>query len=293
MPETPCDGTRTIPITATFPTMHMQAFGTGKVGTIHITLTPEDEIIQAEAEVYYAPFKRMIIDDPKILRIFGHRGEEIKPDILHPWPKLQLVPFHPISDTEDDLDMQCFEVGRLIDVTHVSAATQMATARAQPGSWKDGAVYKSIEKSVKKAEAEARRRQRRLKPFAYYNPLLTLSEARLDSRAREFGRNAGAAGRRSARQKAATRARLANMLKQGSRPSLDRETNDRSQQNLPTQMNQLFVRAENDGPVSISATKPIDSAVATEARIREEGEDTASGDTQKRPVKLTLKLRLR
>lgn len=131
-----------------FPIGHIQAFGAGTVGPIYVTFDDNEKIVLAEAELYDATFKRMIIDDPNTLRIFGDRGEKIDMDVLHPWPKFRLDPLGPISI--DDTGVNEFEVGRLTDITRQPASARFGTpfhnlATIDPSG--KGEVYRSIQKT--------------------------------------------------------------------------------------------------------------------------------------------------
>ena len=127
-----------------FPIEYIEAFGAGTVGPIHIAFNDEGKIILAVAELYEATFERMLIDDPNILRIFGKDGSTINMDVLHPWPKFRLFPLGPISD--EDSEVNEFEVGRLTDVTHKprSWTPLRDPTPLTKDSYKEGAVYKSI-----------------------------------------------------------------------------------------------------------------------------------------------------
>jgi methionyl-tRNA formyltransferase len=106
---------RTYPIPASFPSEYIHNFGDGRVGGIHLTFGFQGAVVRAEADIINGPYKRMIIDDPKILRIFGARGDVINVTALHPVPKFFLDP-HVIHLNENgELDMDSFDVGRLKD----------------------------------------------------------------------------------------------------------------------------------------------------------------------------------
>ena len=125
-----------------FPSVHIQGFGFGTVGLVYVTFDHFGKIALAEAELYDASYKSMVIDDPKILRIFGDQGEKIDMDLLYPWAQFRLDPAiwssdfdgasqdpggnqlgvqnksRRLSDIDDD---ELFAVGRLMDITHLPA----------------------------------------------------------------------------------------------------------------------------------------------------------------------------
>jgi len=129
-----------------FEAAHIGAFGLGEVGPIYLTITPKGRIVKAEAVLIDAPFKRMLIDDPDILRIFGKRGEKITMSVLHPCPRFRL---EPVNLETEDLD---FDVGRLVDITNQPAAAVYGTSKFNLGM-----VDPSRRRTGKLAELEEKR----------------------------------------------------------------------------------------------------------------------------------------
>ncbi|OAL06310.1 hypothetical protein IQ06DRAFT_362590 [Phaeosphaeriaceae sp. SRC1lsM3a] len=107
-----------------FPHLHIEAFGAGEVGRVHVTFSPSGEVVKAEAGLAHAPFKRMLIDDTRILKMFGERGDIIDINLIHPAARFRLDPLEIIDDEDGELDMSSFDVGRLVDITHLPAAAK-------------------------------------------------------------------------------------------------------------------------------------------------------------------------
>jgi hypothetical protein len=135
------DQDRKFPIRASFPCEYIHNFGTARVGKIYLTFTFHGAIEQAEAEIINGPYKRMIIDDPDILRIFGARGDEINATVLHPAPRFLLDPYELHVNDNGALDLSSFDVGRLtnarddcFDAGLLRAITDGKTALMCPAS---------------------------------------------------------------------------------------------------------------------------------------------------------------
>ncbi|KAF2689895.1 hypothetical protein K458DRAFT_426768 [Lentithecium fluviatile CBS 122367] len=93
-----------------FPHLQIKNIGGGTVGPVYLQRNATAHIEHAEAILYDAPFQRMIIDSPDILRIFGERGDRIDFSVLnHPVPLFRLEESEPGN----------FEVGVLKAVEYV------------------------------------------------------------------------------------------------------------------------------------------------------------------------------
>jgi hypothetical protein len=140
-----------IQVRTRFPAHHIQAFGFGAVDHVYVSVGSDGQILKAEAELIDAPYKRMIIDDPHLLRIFVDRGQNIDVTVLHPWPKFRLDPIMDIPDDGEDLDMSIFDVGRLVDITHLPAAARFGTMKHNLGmvdTSEEGAVHKRVRQTL-------------------------------------------------------------------------------------------------------------------------------------------------
>lgn len=158
-----------------FPSAHIEAFGAGTIGRLHTTRNAQGEIVMAEARLHNAPYQRLIIDDPNILRIFGVNGEDINMDaLLHPWPRFRLDPIRGhagdtnvaasrrstltpptmitgVPDTaDDDLDV---EIARLVDVTNQPKSARLGLIENEKNT-----VHSSIKRSIDLAEEKRRKR---------------------------------------------------------------------------------------------------------------------------------------
>jgi hypothetical protein len=94
-----------------FDAQYIKGFLAGNIGDVYVTVSPDNQIIKAEAEFVHsdAPFKRLLIDDPKILRIFGANGKAISMTAI-PRPYFTVIPALDANDEGFD----DFEVGRLV-----------------------------------------------------------------------------------------------------------------------------------------------------------------------------------
>ncbi|KAF2243886.1 hypothetical protein BU26DRAFT_569781 [Trematosphaeria pertusa] len=104
----PQTGRKIAPIPFPFPDIHINNLGGGNVGPVKIHRDSDGRITHAQAELFHAPWKVMLITSPRILLIFGQRGDTINLDLLHPWPIFHLV----------DLAPEEHVVGVLKDVTN-------------------------------------------------------------------------------------------------------------------------------------------------------------------------------
>lgn len=149
-------------VEARFPDQHIKAFGAGEVGPVYVTLSPGGKVIKAEAELIQAPFKKMLIDDPKILKIFDERGKGIDINLLHPAAKFRLDPLKILDDEGGELDMSNFDVGRLVDITHLPRAAKYGwsehhLSKADPEE--EGEVHKRVREIVEDEEQKKVERQ--------------------------------------------------------------------------------------------------------------------------------------
>jgi hypothetical protein len=146
-----------IQVRTRFPVHHIQAFGFGVVDRVWVTVGSDGQIQKAEAELIDVPYKRMIIDDPHLLRIFVDRGQKIDVTLLHPRPKFRLDPITDIPDDGEDLDMSIFDVGRLVDITHLPAAARFGTKKLNLGMVdrsEEGAVHKRVRQTFEEEWAK-------------------------------------------------------------------------------------------------------------------------------------------
>lgn len=140
-----------LPVRRPFPIEHIEAFGSGRVDKVYLTFTPNGAVAIAEAELIDAPYKRMVIDDPAILRIFGDRGDKIDMSALHPAAKFRLDPLELADDEDAELDLGSFDVGRLVDITHMPGAARFGWSKnhlgkADPNA--EGEVHKRMREAV-------------------------------------------------------------------------------------------------------------------------------------------------
>jgi hypothetical protein len=133
-------------IPARFPSEHIQAIGLGEVGSIFLTFAANGSIRKAEAELINAPYKRMLIDNPAILRIFGQRGDSIDTNVLHPSAKFRLDALKIKVDDDGDLDMTSFDVGRLVDITNMPESAHMAWP--VPTDTEEGDVHRRVREAL-------------------------------------------------------------------------------------------------------------------------------------------------
>jgi hypothetical protein len=137
---------RKFAINARFPSDHIQAFGFGEVGRIFLTFAANGSIRKAEAELIDAPYKRMLIDNPVILRMFGQRGDSIDMDALHPAAKFRMDPLETKVDNDGELDLTSFDVGRLVDITNMSASARFGWPL--PTETEEGDVHRRVREAV-------------------------------------------------------------------------------------------------------------------------------------------------
>jgi hypothetical protein len=135
------------PVRHSFPAEHIQAFGSGKVDRLYLTFASDGTIEKAEAGLIDAPYKRMVIDDPAILRIFGKRGDRIDMNALHPAAKFRLDPLEIVDDENGNVDLASFDIGRLVDITHLPLAARYGWSenhlgKADPTA--EGEVHKRV-----------------------------------------------------------------------------------------------------------------------------------------------------
>lgn len=147
-----------------FPHQHIQAFGAGEVGRVYVTLSPSGNIIKAEADLAHAPFKKMLIDDPKILKIFGQRADGIGIDIklLHPAARFRLDPLEIRDDEDGELDTISFDIGRLVDITHLPTAAKYGWSEhhlSKADLTEEGEVHKRVRLIVEDEEQKKLERQ--------------------------------------------------------------------------------------------------------------------------------------
>ncbi|KAH7093377.1 hypothetical protein FB567DRAFT_609850 [Paraphoma chrysanthemicola] len=160
----------TVPIP--FPAQHIQSFGLFyRVGLVYVFKDANGRIVKAAAKLDDAPYQRMIIDDPNILRIFGENGDAIDMRILHPWPTFRLDPVRPVPEDGDNLDMSIFDVARLVEITHLPAAARFGTERHHLGMVNDvegGAVRERVRKTFEEdwAKGTAKGAKSRATPVA-------------------------------------------------------------------------------------------------------------------------------
>lgn len=119
-PATPASDTSELPrgerMQHEFPRSHVTNLGGGTIGPVHITRTPKGDVLFAEAKLYGAPFKHMIIDSPSLLRMFESPDKPIDLGVLNrPWPELRLVEREHLN----------FEVARLEQIEYVRSANHM------------------------------------------------------------------------------------------------------------------------------------------------------------------------
>ncbi|KAF2635418.1 hypothetical protein P280DRAFT_523142 [Massarina eburnea CBS 473.64] len=110
-----------------FPQEHIQLLGGGTVGPITLLRDGHGKIRQAEADLDRAPFKKMVIADPELLRMFTKDGEidvsAVTPN-GHPWPRFRLGQLYPEKDPDN------WEVGYLSLIPN--ADTSMKTIKQPP-----------------------------------------------------------------------------------------------------------------------------------------------------------------
>lgn len=99
-----------------FPREHVTNLGGGTIGPIYITRTQDGKALFAEAELFRAPFKHMIIDSPALLDMFQNPMRHVNLDVLnHPWPQFHLAP-------REEMD---FDVARLERLEYVRSGNKM------------------------------------------------------------------------------------------------------------------------------------------------------------------------
>ncbi|KAJ4295547.1 hypothetical protein N0V90_007560 [Kalmusia sp. IMI 367209] len=124
-----------------FPRAHVTNLGGGTIGPIYITRTAKGEVLFAEAKLFGAPFKHMIIDSPKLLNIFKSPDKPIDLDVLdHPWPALRLVEREHLN----------FDVARLEQVEYVRSGNSLGN---KAGSMVKGHPYVSVVEVTPPAQA--------------------------------------------------------------------------------------------------------------------------------------------
>ncbi|KAH7396986.1 hypothetical protein DE146DRAFT_789606 [Phaeosphaeria sp. MPI-PUGE-AT-0046c] len=148
-----------------FPHLHIEALGAGEVGSVYVTHSSSGEVLKAEAELNYAPFKRMLIDDPEIFKIFGERDESIDIKFLHPMRRFRLDPLEIIEDEDGELDMTSFDIGRLVDITHLPTAAKYGWSEnylSKANPMEEGEVHRRVRQDVE-LEAQKKSKQQGLK----------------------------------------------------------------------------------------------------------------------------------
>jgi hypothetical protein len=146
------------PISARFPSEHIQAFGFGEVGRIFLTFAANGSIRKAESELIDAPYKSMLIDNPETLRIFGQRGDSIDIDVLHPAAKFRMDALEIKVDEGGELDMTSFDVGRLVDITDMSASARFGWPL--PTETEEGDVYRRVREAMELGKGKNAKRGR-------------------------------------------------------------------------------------------------------------------------------------
>lgn len=176
------DVRRAVLVRDRFPSGHIQAFGLATVGQVYITFNSQGKVVLAAASLQDAPFKRMIIDDLEILRIFWESGDKIEIDVLHPWPRSRLDPIEPALLSGEDAKLEQFDVGRLVDITNKPSASRFGLALHNLSTIdpsEEGAVHKSVRKTVEAANFATQRNNmstKNLSPFV----VLTLNLKKAD-----------------------------------------------------------------------------------------------------------------
>ncbi|KAH7082920.1 hypothetical protein BKA63DRAFT_584068 [Paraphoma chrysanthemicola] len=160
----------TVPVP--FPAQHIQAFGlSSRVGLVYVFKDANGRVVKAAAKLDDAPYQRMIIVDPNILRIFGENGNVINMSVLHPWPLFRLDSIKPVPEDGDDLDMSMFDVARLVEITQLPAAARLGNERYRLGMVNDpegSAVHERVRKTFEEdgAKGTAKGAKSRATPVA-------------------------------------------------------------------------------------------------------------------------------
>ncbi|KAJ4359502.1 uncharacterized protein N0V89_000057 [Didymosphaeria variabile] len=102
-----------------FPRAHVTNLGGGIIGPVYLTRTQDGEVLFAEAQLFQAPFKHMVIDSPTLLDMFKGPTQRIDLNVLdHPWPQFRLEPRE---------DMK-FDVARLTREEYVRSGDKLEHA---------------------------------------------------------------------------------------------------------------------------------------------------------------------
>ncbi|KAF1911395.1 hypothetical protein BDU57DRAFT_566037 [Ampelomyces quisqualis] len=146
-----------LPVRQSFPAEHIQAFGSGRVDRVYLTFASDGTIEKAEAGLIDAPYKRMLIDDPAILCIFGKHADIIDMSAIHPAAKFRLDPLKLLEDENGEVDLASFDVGRLVDITHLPAASRYGWSENYLGKaipTAEGEVHKRVREALISSNAK-------------------------------------------------------------------------------------------------------------------------------------------
>lgn len=147
-----------LPVRHPFPIEHIEAFGSGRVDKVYLSFATNGAITKAEANLIEAPYKRMIIDDPAILRIFGDRGDKIDMSALHPAAKFRLDPLELIDNENGELDLASFDFGRLFCITHLPGSARFGWSKNHLGK-ADPTAEGEVQKRVREALLASEQKQ--------------------------------------------------------------------------------------------------------------------------------------
>ncbi|KAL1591665.1 hypothetical protein SLS60_011663 [Paraconiothyrium brasiliense] len=102
-----------------FPRAHVTNLGGGSIGPVYLTRTQDGKVLFAEAQLFQAPFKHMVVDSPTLLNMFKSPMQRVDLSVLdHPWPRFRLEPREKMN----------FDVARLAREEFVRSGNRMEYA---------------------------------------------------------------------------------------------------------------------------------------------------------------------
>ncbi|KAF1967708.1 hypothetical protein BU23DRAFT_559186 [Bimuria novae-zelandiae CBS 107.79] len=126
-----------------FPRSHVTNLGGGTIGPVYLTRTQDGKVLFAEAQLYRAPFKHMVIDTPELLQMFKDPAQPVDFSVLnHPWPEFRLEP----------REVMKFDVARLERLQYVRSGNKI-------GQMVKGHPYASVMEVTPPAQAPRNKSQ--------------------------------------------------------------------------------------------------------------------------------------